>query len=69
MVIVDPRVTSFCLHLDNGIPILPWDGNPNDDELIPLMQFLISISEEPDLRRPLREYFDLKNLLYTCDLE
>ena len=69
MVIVDHKITSYCLHLDNGIPILPWNGNPDDDELQPLMEFLISIAEEIDLRKPLREHFDLKNLLYSCDLE
>lgn len=41
-IIIDCHVTTYCLNLENGIPISPFNGNP-DKELIVLAKFLSMI--------------------------
>jgi TFIIF-interacting CTD phosphatase-like protein len=43
-------VVSFGLHLDNGIPILDFDGHTPDDELLRLIPFLQELSKADDVR-------------------
>ena len=40
MLLVDNAAYSFCSHLENGIPILPFYDNKNDNELLELLSYL-----------------------------
>jgi Dullard-like phosphatase family protein len=50
MIIIDNSVLSFAHQLDNGIPILPFYDNYDDNELIFLKNYLCDISHSQDLR-------------------
>ena len=39
IIIVDNSILSFAFHIDNGIPILPFYDNKDDNELIFLKIF------------------------------
>lgn len=50
-ILVDDRETSFMLQPLNGIEVLPFDGDPDDTELLSLQKFLLVVSRvEGDLR-------------------
>jgi TFIIF-interacting CTD phosphatase-like protein len=49
-VIVDNNVYSFAFQLDNGIPIVPFEGDKDDLELIKLMKYLVTLKDEADFR-------------------
>ena len=51
MIIVDNLTHSFAFQIDNGIPILPWNNDPEDCELKHLTKYLIHISNFKDLRQ------------------
>ena len=43
IIIIDNNPISFIMNRDNGLPIMTWYENMNDDELIkfiPLLEFL-----------------------------
>lgn len=50
VVLVDNYVHSFAFNLENGIPILEWRGEKDDDELIHMARYLKDICREADLR-------------------
>ena len=50
IVIVDNCVKSFYLHLDNGIPIYDFEGDPGDKALFHLTVYLKSLLYEEDVR-------------------
>jgi Dullard-like phosphatase family protein len=50
MIIIDNSVLSFAFQLDNGIPILPFYDNYDDNELLFLKNYLCDISNSLDLR-------------------
>ena len=50
MIIIDNSVLSFAHQLENGIPILPFYDNYDDNELLFLKNYLIDIAASPDLR-------------------
>lgn len=62
ILIVDDCITSFALNLDNGIPIMRWENKKNDKELKFLMEFLVQISSEKDVRESIKSRFDLEKL-------
>jgi len=57
--LVDNAAINFCNQLDNGVPILPYEGPPNknDKELKYLLSYLLSIRDHQDLRRINSRYF------------
>jgi hypothetical protein len=59
---VDNSVLAFGLHLDNGIPIVPFYNDPEDDEMIHLMKFLDSLEDFPDVREPIKKSFHLSEI-------
>ena len=61
IVLVDNCSCSFGFQPDNGIPILPFYDNQNDDELSLLVDFLYDLEDEPDVRNKVRDYFKIKN--------
>jgi CTD small phosphatase-like protein 2 len=59
MVLVDNSVLSFALQLENGIPILPYYYNKQDEELLHLMYYLKCLVTQEDVRMHNREAFGL----------
>ena len=48
IIIIDNNPISYVINMDNGIPILTWYENLNDDELmklIPLLKYLASVED------------------------
>ena len=50
IVIVDNCVKSFYLHMDNGIPIYDFEGDPADKAFLHLTVYLKSFLYEEDVR-------------------
>ena len=71
LVIVDNAVYSFGFQLDNGIPIIPYYEDPEDEELYHLIPYLDILAEEGDIRVKNKEAFQLKEMAKenTEDLE
>lgn len=63
VVMIDNSVWSFAAQLDNGIPILPWTGDPEDKELRELAAYLGKLSLAEDVRAVNRETFKLQSIL------
>lgn len=62
MVLVDNSVLSFAFQIDNGIPILPFTNDPNDEELLHLCYYLECLVSAEDVRSHNREAFGLMKL-------
>lgn len=62
MVIVDNAVYSFGFQLDNGIPIIPFYNNKEDEELLHLINYISTLSYFNDLREQNAKAFQLKEL-------
>jgi len=62
MVLVDNSVLSFILQLENGIPILPFYYDPNDEELLHLLYYLNCIEGSEDVRVNNKDAFGLHRL-------
>ena len=62
MVLVDNSAASFAFQMENGIPMLPFYDNKNDNELKGLTQFLLSLEFISDVRTVLKEKFKLSEL-------
>lgn len=39
--IIDSNVTSFAFQIDNGIPIINWENDKKDEELLYIVSYLI----------------------------
>jgi hypothetical protein len=63
IIIVDNAVLCFALQLTNGVPILPFFTDTQDDELLHLHYYLESIAECDDVRVRNREAFSLEDML------
>ena len=42
-VFVDNCIYSYALQLENGIPIIPFNGDPEDNELENLLEYLLDL--------------------------
>ena len=62
MVIVDNAVYSFGFQLDNGVPIIPFYKNKDDEELHHLIFYLKCLSQIPDMRTQNKQAFQLASL-------
>ena len=51
MVIVDNSVYSFAFQIDNGIPIIPFYKDPNDEEMLHLIYYLNCLANVEDVRQ------------------
>ena len=61
MILVDNAMYSFGFQLENGIPILPFYHNKDDNELLHLKSFLLKLHESNDVREKLKESLRLEN--------
>jgi len=62
MIIVDNLAHSFSFQLDNGIPLLEWQSDKNDEELKYLYKYLKKVQEYADVRTINKEYLRLMEL-------
>jgi len=60
IVIVDNCVKSFYLHMDNGIPIYDFEGDPSDKALFHLTVYLKSLLYEEDVRTKIAVDFGIR---------
>ena len=60
--IVDNAVYSFGFQLDNGIPIIPFYDDPNDEELHHLVFYMKWLAQLEDMRIQNRNAFQLSAL-------
>ena len=59
IVIIDDNIGNWPKDLDNIIPILPFFGDPGDEELRKLKYYLLSLVLLPDVRVSLRESLEI----------
>lgn len=59
MILVDNAAYSFGLQIENGIPIIPFYDNKNDQELRHLIPFLKFLSSVKDIREVIKQTFKL----------
>jgi len=50
VVLLDNYVHSFAFNIENGIPILEWKNEQDDDELLHMVNFLKEVSTCEDTR-------------------
>ena len=55
IVIVDDKIVSFAFHLQNGIPVLPYTGEKEDNELRFLIDYLKDLNSVDDIRHMNKE--------------
>ena len=60
--IVDNAVYSFGFQLDNGIPIIPFYDDPNDEELHHLVFYMKCLTQLEDMRTQNQNAFQLSAL-------
>ena len=63
MIIIDNSCLSFAFHLDNGIPILPFYSNKDDNEMIFLKNYLTKLAKYDDIPFHNGPKFNLLGLL------
>ena len=66
MILVDNSVYSFGFQLQNGIPITPYYDDKNDNELMYLAQYVLSIEAEEDVREKNASTFQLEEFKAAC---
>lgn len=69
VLLVDNSAQCFYPQLDNGIPILPFYSDKNDNELLELAKFLERVANEGDPIEYVREYFGLYQYAKFNDTE
>jgi len=72
IVIVDNTFKCYCGHIENGIPISTFKGDPNDKVMLLLRNYLFEkIMSTVDVREVIKSDFRLEELLkeYENDLK
>lgn len=62
MVLVDNCITAFASQLGNGIPIISYYDEEDDDELLNLKNYLLDLFDKDDVRPIIKNNF--RNHLY-----
>lgn len=65
IVVLDNSVRSFWFQPNNGIPILSWNGEEDDKELMHIVDYLVTLSTVDDVRTSLKQRFDINNFLFN----
>lgn len=60
IIIVDNYVYSFAFHLENGIPVVPFFGEKDDNEMVKVIRYIQSIHDKADFRDANEKIFKLK---------
>ena len=66
IIIIDNSPTSYMFQPENGMPILSWYEDKNDNKLSELIPVLKAMSEINDVRPVLLECCSKDNV-YNCD--
>jgi len=61
VILVDNLASSYAVNLENGIPIIPFTTNSDDQELMKLAEFLKKIHKSGDVRSSIDGYFQTKS--------
>lgn len=69
MVLIDNSVLSFAFHLDNGIPILPFYSNKDDNEMESLKNYLTKLLKYDNMIDHNSKMFNLRNLMIEASSE
>ncbi|CDW84172.1 nli interacting factor-like phosphatase family protein [Stylonychia lemnae] len=69
VVIIDNSVFSFSFHIDNGIPIIPFYADKEDEEMLHLIYYLNCLTSVEDVRVQNQEAFELRKLQLQSPLE
>lgn len=64
VVLLDNYVHSFAFNIDNGIPILEWRNDPEDDEFLHMIDYFRELSTCEDTRKFNREKLKLYEIPY-----
>jgi CTD small phosphatase-like protein 2 len=62
LVLIDNSVYSFAYQIENGVPIIPFYHDKNDEELFHLITYMQGVSLVDDVRTYNREAFGLTRL-------
>ena len=65
IVLIDNSVYSFAFQLDNGVPIVSYYDDPNDEEMLHLKFYLECLKDCEDVREKNVEAFQLVELADT----
>lgn len=68
ILLVDNSASAFANQLASGVPIVPFEGNPNDCELLALADYLVQLASEPNPVRFNQQYFSFNLLKNESDL-
>lgn len=67
ILIVDNAIVSFAFQLDNGVPIIPFYDDKEDDLLLKTTEYLLSLKDVEDVRKLNSKTFCLQDL-YALDV-
>lgn len=62
IVIVDNKIESYASNLENGIPIVDFIGQEEDEMLVTLKKYLLKLRNKKDVRKVILRDFYLENL-------
>jgi len=62
VVLIDNSVYSFAHQIENGVPIIPFYHDKNDEELLHLIKYMEGVAASQDVREYNREAFGLRRL-------
>lgn len=62
VLLVDNNALSFGFHLDNGVPVMTWNGESEDAELLFLCNYLLDLNKNPDLVEANRQKLRLRGI-------
>ena len=60
--LVDDSVSNCMNQLANGVPILPFQGSPEDTEMVGLVKYLLAIKDQKDIVASNSNYFQFSKL-------
>ena len=69
IVIIDNSVYSFSFQIDNGIPIIPFYSDKEDEEMLHLVYYLNCLQTVEDVRDQNREAFELEKLALQSPID
>lgn len=67
MIIIDNCVYSFSYQLDNGIPCINFRDDPEDDQLLKLVDYMPILADRSDVRSRIKSLFKLSELSTTLE--
>jgi len=62
VLLLDNYVHSFAFNVENGIPILEWRGDKQDDELMHMLVYLEEVAKAEDVRKHNKTRLDLATI-------